>query len=90
MAIPLKYKTISAPAVAEFRDRGSKFLAFAYPVDNVEELKLHVKKLKADHPKAAHHCVAFRIGHDRPALRSGAPRDGDNVCAICLGLSQSA
>jgi len=75
MAIPLKYKTIATPAVAEFRDRGSKFLAFAYPLDNVEELKQLVKRLKSEHPKAAHHCVAYRIGHD--GTQNRASDDGE-------------
>jgi uncharacterized YigZ family protein len=71
MVEPLKYKTIVATSAAEFRDRGSKFLAFAYPVNNVEAIKAQVKSLKAAHPKAAHHCVAYRLGHDGAQYRAG-------------------
>jgi uncharacterized YigZ family protein len=71
MALPLKYKTLAAPSTAEFRDRGSKFLAFGFPVRNVEEVKAHVKALKGAHPKAAHHCVAYRLGHDGSQYRAG-------------------
>ena len=58
------YKTIDQPAVAEFKDRGSKFIAYAYPVESVEDFKKHLQQLKKEHPKAVHHCFAYRIGTD--------------------------
>ena len=56
------YSTIENSASAEFRDRGSKFVAYAYPVKNIDECKEKVKDLKKLHPKATHHCFAYRIG----------------------------
>lgn len=50
--------------MAEFRDRGSKFIAFAYPVASAEEFKTCLQHLKKEHPKAVHHCFAYRIGID--------------------------
>lgn len=70
-----KYKTIAEPTTAEFKDRGSKFLAFAYPISTVEEVKTYVQALKKEHPKANHHCVAFRIGIDGKLFR--ASDDGE-------------
>jgi uncharacterized YigZ family protein len=70
-----KYKTLSAPAIGEFKDRGSKFLSFAYPVKSVDEIKVHVKTLKSEHPKAVHHCVAWRLGYDGSQHR--ASDDGE-------------
>jgi uncharacterized YigZ family protein len=58
------YKTIDQPAIAEFKDRGSKFIAFAYPVESVEDFKKCLQQLKKEHPKAVHHCFAYRIGTD--------------------------
>jgi uncharacterized YigZ family protein len=58
------YFTIDAPGVAEFKDRGSKFLAFAFPLKNKEDFKKHLQYLKKEHPKAVHHCFAYRIGFD--------------------------
>lgn len=58
------YKTIDQPAVAEFKDRGSKFIAFAYPIEKVEDFKKYQQLLKKEHPKAVHHCFAYRIGTD--------------------------
>ena len=75
MSSPVKYKTLAAISSAEFRDRGSKFLAFAYPVHTAEEIKTRVKQIKAEHPRAAHHCVAFRLGHDGSQYR--ASDDGE-------------
>ena len=58
------YKTIEQPATAEYKDRGSKFIAFAYPIETVDDFKKHLKMLKKDHAKAVHHCFAYRIGTD--------------------------
>ena len=58
------YYTIEKPAVAEFKDRGSKFIAYAYPITSVESFKKHLSELKKENPKAAHHCFAYRIGID--------------------------
>lgn len=70
-----KYITISAPGIADFRDRGSKFLAFAYPVSNLQEIKEKLQALKKEHPKANHHCVAWRLGTDGMQYR--ASDDGE-------------
>ena len=65
------YFTIEQPAVAEFKDRGSKFIAYAYPVESAADFKTAVQKLRAVNPKAAHHCFAYRIGTDGNNFRSG-------------------
>lgn len=59
-----KYSTISAPATGDFRDRGSKFLAYAYPVSTTTAIKEKLQALKKEHPKAVHHCYAWRLGTD--------------------------
>lgn len=64
------YKTITTSATSDFRDRGSKFFGFAYPVNDVEEVKEKVKALKKEHPKAVHFCYAFRIGTDGILFRA--------------------
>jgi len=63
------YQTIEKPAEGIFRDRGSKFLALAYPVTNETEIKPILAKLKTAHPKANHHCWAMRLGIDRSVFR---------------------
>ena len=64
------YHTIEKPSVAEFKDRGSKFLAYAFPIQSVEDFKKRLKELKEEHPKAAHHCFAYRLDVDGNNFRS--------------------
>lgn len=44
------------------KEKGSKFIGFAFPVNNVKELKNALEKIREEHPKATHHCYAFRSG----------------------------
>src|SRR5881394_2188011 len=64
------YYTITQCSNAEFKDRGSKFIAFAFPVETVDDFKKQLQVLKKDHPKAVHHCFAYRIGTDGNNFRS--------------------
>ncbi|WPV01600.1 YigZ family protein [Mucilaginibacter sp. cycad4] len=63
------YKTIENPAEGIFRDRGSKFLAYAYPISSENDIKAIVTRLKSEHPKANHHCWAMRLTIDRSVFR---------------------
>jgi len=58
------YNTIEKTAVAEYKDRGSKFLAYVYPLKEVSDFKEKLAALKKEHPKAVHHCFAYRLGLD--------------------------
>ncbi len=69
------YYTIEKNAQAEFKDRGSKFIAYACPVRNVEDFKDRLTEIKKEHPKATHHCFAYRIGLDGNSYR--ASDDGE-------------
>jgi len=66
---PFYYYTIEQPAVAEFKDRGSKFIAYSFPVTEIDQAKKHLATLKKEHPKAVHHCLAYRIGIDGKIFR---------------------
>jgi len=72
---PHFYSTIEKPAIAEFKDRGSKFLAYSYPVGSVDTCKKIIAGLKKEHPKAVHFCVAYRIGVEGNLFR--ASDDGE-------------
>lgn len=63
------YYTIDKNGRAEFRDRGSRFIAYAFPVGSTEAFKSHLETVKKEHPKATHHCFAYRIGTDGSAFR---------------------
>jgi uncharacterized YigZ family protein len=70
-----KYTTIAASGTGDFRDRGSKFLAYSYPVVSIAEIKEKLQLLKKEHPKAVHHCYAYRLGTD--GLQFRANDDGE-------------
>ena len=59
---PHFYSTIEKPAIAELKDRGSRFLAYSFPVESVDACKKLIAGLKKEHPKAVHFCVGYRIG----------------------------
>lgn len=63
------YRTIAAPAEGIYKDKGSKFIAYAYPVKDEEQVKKWISALKSEHPKARHHCWAFRLTPDRSVFR---------------------
>lgn len=63
------YKTIEKEGEGIFRDKGSRFIAYLYPIKSEEEIKNIIAELKALHPKARHHCWAMRIGSDRTVFR---------------------
>ena len=63
------YRTITEPAEGIFRDKGSKFIAYAYPFRDESTLKDIIAELKATHPKARHHCWAYRLSPDRSVFR---------------------
>lgn len=65
-----QYITIGDNSVAEFKDRGSKFLAYAFPISNVNDFKSQLQFVKKEHPKATHYCFAYRIGTDGDHFRT--------------------
>ena len=64
------YRTIEKPATAEFKDRGSRFLAYAFPLNNLETFREKWQEIKKQHTRAVHHCFAYRIGRDGTQFRS--------------------
>lgn len=69
------YYTIEKTGTAEFKDRGSKFIAYAFPVETVDDFKMRLDEVKKEHPKATHHCFAYRTGTDKHTFR--ASDDGE-------------
>ncbi|MBS1730359.1 MAG: YigZ family protein [Bacteroidetes bacterium] len=65
-----QFYTINQSASAEYKERNSKFIAYAYPFQNKNELKNHIDGLKKIHTKATHFCFAYRIGNDGSQFRS--------------------
>jgi uncharacterized YigZ family protein len=63
------YRTIKGTSEGIFRDKGSKFIGYAYPLSNEAEVKNIIAELKAIHPKARHFCWALRLTPDRSVFR---------------------
>jgi len=63
------FKTIKAPSEGQFKEKGSKFLAFAFPVSNEHQIKEITTRIKKEHHSARHHCFAWRLGADIHTFR---------------------
>lgn len=88
------YTTIAAPSEGLYKEKGSKFLAFAYPVSTEDEIKNLLQDLRKKFFDARHHCYAYRLGPDgatwrvndngEPSSTAGKPIFGQ---LISFGLS---
>lgn len=63
------YITITEPAIGNYKDKGSRFIAIAFPVSTEQDVKLILQQQRKEHPKANHHCYAYRLGIDRTNFR---------------------
>lgn len=64
------YRTIAAPAEGLYKEKGSKFLAFAYPVRTTDEVKAYLDALRKQYFDARHHCYAYILGANKDAWRA--------------------
>ena len=69
------YKTIEQESTGYFKDKGSKFYSYAYPLQNEDEVKNIINKLKKEHHSARHHCYAWRLGTED--IKTRANDDGE-------------
>jgi len=67
---PDSFFTLAAPGAGEFKDRGSRFLAYAFPAVSEEEALSRLEGLRKEHFKARHHCFAWRLGLDGHRFRA--------------------
>lgn len=64
------YKTIKEKSEGLFKDKGSKFFAWAFPVETEEEIKEILNQVKKEHHSARHHCYAWRLGTEEITFRA--------------------
>ena len=64
------YSTLKGPAEGIYKEKGSKFLAFAYPVDSETAIKERIDHLKKEYFDARHHCFAWMLGPDENHFRA--------------------
>ncbi|HZV71736.1 MAG TPA: YigZ family protein [Saprospiraceae bacterium] len=65
-----QFLTLQVPSEGYYMDRGSKFLAYAFPVDSESQFTSLLQQVRKDHPKARHFCTAFRLFPDASLERS--------------------
>jgi uncharacterized YigZ family protein len=69
------YFTIQGEGTGAYQDRGSRFLAYAFAVSSEEQVHQCLQEVRNAHPKARHHCYAYRLGADGRQYR--AQDDGE-------------
>ena len=65
-----EYTTIVNPVTGEFKDRGSKFIAYAFPVYTQADIQKAQEQVRKEHIKARHHCFGWRLGTDGNQYRA--------------------
>jgi len=77
------FKTIkSASEETLFKDKNSKFYCFAFPVNNEDEVKNELEKVKKMHPNAGHHCYAYQIGVEDIIYRANDDGEPNNSAGM--------
>ncbi len=69
------YKTIKESSEGLYKEKGSRFISYAYHVTSEEEITPIVQSLKKQYYDARHHCYAWRLGAD--GKRTRANDDGE-------------
>ncbi len=64
------YRTLAAPAKGFYKEKGSKFLAFAYPVNDQQAIEQHLQQLRKQYHDARHHCYAWVLQPDGSLFRA--------------------
>lgn len=64
------YQTLAEPSIGEYKEKGSKFIAYTYAVYTEEDVKACLEIVKKEHFKARHHCYAYRLGIDGKRFRA--------------------
>jgi len=62
MTVSDSYRTIKSPSAGLFKDKGSKFIGLAFPVNNESEIREILAKVRKEHHDARHHCYAYMLG----------------------------
>lgn len=63
------FKTIAKPSEGLFKDKGSRFISYAFPVNAEIEIREILQSIKKGHHSARHHCYAWRIGREKLLFR---------------------
>lgn len=70
MELKDSYLTLAAPVESAMRERSSKFIAYAYPVTDEEQIRAHLETIYKEFYDATHHCYAWRLGPNGEQFRA--------------------
>ncbi|OFX22290.1 MAG: YigZ family protein [Bacteroidetes bacterium GWA2_31_9] len=73
------YLTIESQSEGLFKDKGSKFIAFAFPVNNEDEIKQNLENIRKKYYDARHHCYAYRLGLEGNIYRTNDDGEPSNT-----------
>jgi uncharacterized YigZ family protein len=77
------YKTLKNPTEPVlYKDKGSKFIGYAFPIESKDNFKAHIDKLKQEHTSAGHFCFAYQLGIDTPYHRSSDDGEPSNSAGL--------
>jgi len=77
------YKTITKPSEETlFKDRGSKFYGYAFPVTSEEQVKEYIEQLKKQHYNARHWCYAWQLGKEHERFRANDDGEPSNSAGM--------
>lgn len=77
------YRTIAEPSnEVLLKEKNSKFFGYAFPIQNEEEVKLHIEQLKKHHFSARHWCYAYQLGTDKISYRANDDGEPNNSAGM--------
>ena len=77
------YKTISKPSIGElFKDKNSKFIGYAFHVENEDQIKTHIEEVKKEHYSARHWCYAYQLGTETTTFRANDAGEPNNSAGM--------
>ena len=77
------YRCIESPTEESlYKEKGSKFYGYAFPVKSEEEVKFHLSELRKQHPTAGHFCFAWQMGEEKTRFRSSDDGEPNNSAGM--------
>lgn len=77
------YKTITKPSIGElFKDKNSKFIGYAFPVENEDDIKNRLEEIKKEHHSARHWCYAYQLGTEIITFRANDDGEPNNSAGM--------
>ena len=77
-----EYKTISMPSEGLYKEKGSKFIAHAIPVKDLDSCKEEISRIKQKYQDARHHCFAYVLGANSETVKYNDDGEPSNTAGL--------